>query len=1090
MMGRPQRRTAWHVPLVVLSLLALDRAAAAERPLPPAPQWQNLGEVDVVPCPKRIELSGESMRLTDVRLLCAPDDDERAAMGAEEIAARIVELGGRPASLAVVTDPITVFEAVTGPSIIIGHGRDRLPAPDVEHIHGGISAWDEEQGYVIASRKLNGHGVVIVWGREPLGALYGCITLRHLLHGEGDAVALRLATVVDWPDFKQRITSGFFGARDDTEAEIAKAAEVARRFIRRAALLKCNAITPARHWSVRTQPDYLRECDVRLLERLTPYAKSYGVRFYIQHFTSVGTAARDKRDPRYADVPDIRGWYMSWSHEELIDLSMGRFRNEARRIGGNADWFFHYPDVHEGGWPQRSVRCRERWGNDHAAADAYFGNKLYGAMKSASPTSRISLACYPYGLDLDLPGNVLTLRYFERISSLLPDDVLLTRREGTRAAFRSWWRHIRQPIRLAWSPRTFWGARALSPDMAFVKSGWRGHPGDGVEDCLTVYSRPVLDVSGYTFAEYAWNVSAPGSGTWRADPKEAGKVVGLSAPGDQYVFERVLAPDGTSGWNTWIYLRGRQEPREFSYDLVERCCRLIYGTDVAAAMAEALRYAPLVQESKWSSEPDVAAALAESAERSFRALVPLWGRKELFARAPGSQVDTYGVYAQIMKVNADLTAILGVRAAKIAADTVLERARNAVDPAEERAAAQEAAEAAARGLDRIETARRELRDAYREYELEGKSWYMLLAAGYRTREEVESKLDTYAGGFRLVQEEAEALRSAPAAGERRRSVLLPKTTRRVTIDGDGAEWTLLNPLVIGTGSCSAHVDPRPSGNADGSAICYLAWDREHLYVLAKVIDDDGPRAGEGTTGTGDSLCLWLNGNHFAVGSSPEGTARLETYSGIPPANALAVLRPVTAHDLSRDIALLWEAPEGMDGKPGYVVELQLPWEPMRVDAALGEVVWLALGVRDLDEGQQATACVFPPTYRRLDSGGVLTDFAAATLTGETSIRCELTDLRKEDRTMQVGTDTIIHAVLLLDSPVDLSGLRVRYAVPGGDGRPIATGLVPGVGGILRGGKPWRSDPFELNAGPSRKRVPLVLTVTADEVGVTFEETAE
>lgn len=1089
-MSHPKHLIAWGFTFVALTAVALDRAAAAEGSFPPAPQWRNLGAVDIVPCPKRIEFSGASMRLAGVRVLYLPDDDGRSATGAGEIASRIVDLGGERLPTTAVADTAAMLKAVTGPAIVIGYGKDRLPVPSVDHTHDGASAWDEEQGYVIAARKLNGHDTVFVWGRDPLGALYGCITLRHLLHDGGDEVALRQATVVDWPDFKQRVTSGFFGARNDTETEIAKTMEVAKRFIRRAALLKCNAISTSSHYSFRAKLDYLRECDLTLLERLAPYAKSYGVRFYIQHFTSVGTAARDKEDPRYADVPNLRGWYMSWSHEELIDLSMERFRNEARRIGGNTDWFFHYPDVHEGGWPQRSVKCRERWGDDHAAADAYFGNKLYQAMKSESPTSRISLCCYPYGLDLDLPGNVRTMRYFEKISSLLPNDVLLTRREGTRAAFRSWWRHTSQPISIWWSPRTFWGARALSPDMAFVKSAWRGNGLDAVVDCLTIHSRPVLDVSGYTFAEYAWNVNAPGSGIWRADPKEAGKVISLSTPGDHYVFEKVLAPDGKSSWGKWVYLGGRQEPREFNHDLVERCCRLIYGREAAPAMAEALRYAPLVQESKWSSDPEVAAALAGSAERSFEALAPLWGRKELLGKAPGSQLDTYGVYAQMVKVNTDLRAILGVRAAKIAADAVLARARNTADPTEKRAAAQAAAESATRGLEYLETARRELREAYQSYELEGKPWYMLLAAGYRKREEVEKKLDTYAGGFLLVHEEAEALRDAPADSERRRVVLVPKAPGRLTIDGDASDWTLLNPVVIGTGSCSAHVGPRPSGNADGSAICYLAWDAAHLYLLAKVVDDDGPRAGEGPTGAGDAFRLWLNGNHFAVGLSADGTARLETYSGIPPANAVAAVKHVPAHDLTRDFVLLWKAPDGMDGKPGYVVELQLPWEPTRVRAGEGETAWLALGVCDLDEEQQATTLVFPPTYRPIDSGGVLTDFAAATFTDETSIRFELIGLRKEDRTMQVGTDSFIHAVLLLDSPVDLSGLHVRYTAPGKDGKPIAIGLVPGVPGLLREGKPWRSEPFELNAGRSRKRVPLIFTVIANEVAATFDATAE
>ncbi|MBT3378399.1 MAG: hypothetical protein HN742_35100 [Lentisphaerae bacterium] len=1075
----------------VLAGAALSAARADGKPFPPAPQWDKLGTVDIVPCPKWIEFSDTSLRLSEGALFHLSDADGCLARGAEEIAAGIAELGGGSLRVNAVADAAAAVAAVAGPAIIIGYGHDRLPLPDVEHTYGGISVWGEGQGYVVTTRELNGHGVVVIWGSDPRGALYGCITLRHLLKHTTGGVGVTGVTIVDWPDFKQRVTSGFFGARDDTEGEIAKSIEVAQRFIRRAALLKCNAISAANHWTVRAKLDYLRECDLRLLERLIPYAKSYGVRFHIQHFTSVGTSARDKGDSRYADVPNLRGWYMSWSHQELIGLSMERFRNEARRIGANTDWFFHYPDVHEGGWAQRSKACRERWGDDHAAADAHFGNELYQTMREASPTSRISLCCYPYGLDLELPGNVRTRQYFRKISGLLPEDVLLVRREGTRAAFRSWWRNIRQPIRLAWSPRTFWGARALAPDMAFVKSGWRGDPRDGVEDCLTVYSRPVLDVSGYTFAEYAWNVNAPGSGVWQADPLATKKVVPPSTSGDSYVFEKILAPDGESSWAKWVYLGGRREPKAFNHDLIDRCCRLIYGRDVAPAMAEALRYAPLVQESKWSSDPDIAVALAESAERSFQALVPLWGQEELFGKAPGSEVDTHGVYTQMVKVNTDLRAILGVRAAKISADALLDQARDAVAPAQRQAAAQAAESSAVRGLERLRTARRELRDDYKRYGLEGKPWYMLLAAGYRTCDEVEKKLDTYAGGFRLVQEEADALRNAPASGARPRDVLVPKAAGRITIDGDVSDWELLNPVAVGDESCSAHTGLRPAGNSDGSAVCYFAWDRKYLYLLAKVVDDDRVRAGEEKGSVGDALCFWLNGTHVAIGTSASGTAQLTAYAGIPLVNAVAAIRGVPAHDLTCDVALMHLRPGEMHGEPGYVVEARLPWEPLRIRPEAGEPVRLAVGIRDVDRGEErSSTIVFPPTFKPTHSGGLLTDFSRATLTDETPIDVDLVDLRKEDRTMQLGTDSFVHGALALESPIDLSGLRVHYVFRGVDGRSIASGLVPGVPGILRASIPWRSEPFEINAGPARKRVPLVLTVIADGVGARFEATVE
>ncbi|OGV63336.1 MAG: hypothetical protein A3K18_04420 [Lentisphaerae bacterium RIFOXYA12_64_32] len=1069
---------------VSLAVLLSLPAFAADKPFPPVPQWENLGTIDIVPCPKRIESAGTlTCGENTPSIFFLPDAERQTETGAAEIAARITESGGKGPVPTPAPDLKTVTAALAGPAILIGYGRDSLPESDITHEYQGVSAWDEEQGYVIASAQVNGHDALFVWGREPLGALYGCITLRHLVQREGEAVVLHKANVVDWPDFKRRVTSGFQSPRDDTETVLAQALETAKRFVRRAALLKCNLISHESWPPI----DYLRERDLKLIEQLIPYARAYGVRFHILHHTSVGWVERDKDDAKYAGVPNLRGYYMSWSRDDLLRESMDRFRNEVRRIGTNTDWAFHYPDMFEGGWPQRSESCRQRWGDDRAAADAWFGNALYQTLKSESPTSRLELINYPYGMNLDYPGNAKSQQYFEKISGLLPDGVLLARREGTRDAFASWWRHIRQPLAVWWSPETFWGARALAPDMAFLKSAWRGENADAVYDCLTVHSRPVLDVSGYTVAEYSWNVSAPGSGIWGPDPA-ADTTKAASGVADDYVYDRVLAPDG-SRWDRWTYLQGRFEPRAFNYDLVERCCRLIYGSAVAPAMAESLRCAPLVAESYWSSDPVIAAALAESADRSFLALAPLWGKKELFQKSPGSQVDTYAVYTNMMKVNTDLRAILGARAAKLEADARLDTARTDPTPTARSAAAKAAAESATQGLACIEKRRAELRDAYAQFDLEGKPWYMLLAPGYRKREDVEKKLDALVGGLNLVGEEAEALANSASSSAQRRHILLPKASRPFTIDGDASDWPLLNPVLV---TAAPGTDPaataRPASRADAAAVCYLAWDETCLYLLAKVVDDAGPKPATGALTTGDAVCLWLNGNHYAAGIGPDGTARLETYAGIPPVNAVVAIRPVPAHSLVPDFALLSQAPEGMDGQPGYIVEMRLPWEPTRVRPGIGTSICLALGLYDQDNAPETRQRVFPATCKPLDAGGLLTDYAAATLTGESPIRFELADVRKEDRTMALGTDSIIHARLIVGAPVDLTDLRVRVTALGADGTTLASVPLSSVPGFLRQGKDWRSDPLEFNAGRARPSVPLVFTVTANDLGFRTELT--
>ena len=60
-------------------------------------------------------------------------------------------------------------------------------------------------------------------------------------------------------------------------------------------------------------------------------------------------------------------------------------------------------------------------------------------------------------------------------------------------------------------------------------------------------------------------------------------------PSEEFAPYKILFVIDTSLSNAWNDPEGRREPREFSYDLVERCCRLIYGPEAAPAMAEALR---------------------------------------------------------------------------------------------------------------------------------------------------------------------------------------------------------------------------------------------------------------------------------------------------------------------------------------------------------------------------------------------------------------------------------------------------------------------------------------------------------------------
>ena len=149
-------------------------AAAAERTQATAevPQWENLGALDIIPCPKRIRLSGGRLSLMAegkaMAVIVVPDKAiPKLRIGANEINDRVRACGDGELPVQTLSD----FRRQPA-------GRNAI-AIDVPELTGFSTGIERAQGYEIRTVKPQ---IVAISGADPQGMLYGCVTACALVN--------------------------------------------------------------------------------------------------------------------------------------------------------------------------------------------------------------------------------------------------------------------------------------------------------------------------------------------------------------------------------------------------------------------------------------------------------------------------------------------------------------------------------------------------------------------------------------------------------------------------------------------------------------------------------------------------------------------------------------------------------------------------------------------------------------------------------------------------------------------------------------------------------------------------------------------
>ncbi|MFV2067368.1 MAG: sugar-binding protein, partial [Pirellulales bacterium] len=160
------------------------------------------------------------------------------------------------------------------------------------------------------------------------------------------------------------------------------------------------------------------------------------------------------------------------------------------------------------------------------------------------------------------------------------------------------------------------------------------------------------------------------------------------------------------------------------------------------------------------------------------------------------------------------------------------------------------------------------------------------------------------------------------------------------IDGKLSDWWQTNPVVI---TSDQVVCGDEAANRDASGLLYTVWDDSHLYVAAKVIDDD-------VTGS-DGVAVLLDGREYFVSTASRPTEGNGAFRRVAGLGATANMYRIVS-----------QYGEEVRRRDGYVVELAIPLPASGAgEAQIGQTPpsRIAFEIRDMDSGGESRQLRYP-----------------------------------------------------------------------------------------------------------------------------------
>jgi len=517
---------------------------------------------DIVPTPRQTRVVGEDWRVPASTVIVT-DDFDKARIGAEEINHRFADLKAGPLNVVKKAPPnaglvLRITCPPRFPEQIAAWPGDK---PDVTGDSPG------EQGYVIQFAERDGQKEVLLAGSDEMGALYACVTFRHLLERDEQGVRLSRVAVRDWPDFKWRgapsvsfVASGVGGKRE----------EGVKRFVDWCLRRKINVLRDY----VLVKPGRLPKGPIPWVAEVNKYARARGFLAFQFGMTYVGYGKPDPKNPLHKNLAMVNPRKLfTWADDAALKVTAESLARYCADNGFNL-LGLHPPDgggvMDPSQFSKRSAYDRKRWSDDQRAeADAHVFNMFFDAAKKLQPNIRVGFTLYPYSpiyLDYeamkannpDLTPEIYRRNvtgFYEKISKLLRPGAYLVVREGMRPNLEKYRSYFGDRPILTWCDFAGrWHRQPYFTSIArYIGTSWGGNDKDIMSAMHTRVRPNVVNYCGN--AEYTWNINAPGA---------------------------ALFDDHRLRIEYWTH---PDEPPVIFNEFVPRACRNIWGPEAGPLMA-------------------------------------------------------------------------------------------------------------------------------------------------------------------------------------------------------------------------------------------------------------------------------------------------------------------------------------------------------------------------------------------------------------------------------------------------------------------------------------------------------------------------
>jgi cellulose/xylan binding protein with CBM9 domain/glycosyl hydrolase family 20 len=489
---------------------------------------------DIVPAPKEMKIHGEEALFHNTGIVI--DGSRKSELGAAEINRALKLAGSKELKVSKLEKNLSenlILLGAIGKSSLLDKYIKKFDLKVTKENPG-------EQGYVIYFPK-SGKVKAIIVGSDEQGSLYGAVTFAQLISCKDGKVAIKKADVRDWPDFKRRQIGNlgmsyqrqhWYSRKNDPKWK-EKHFKLQRDYIDWCLRRKINvvrAFVMGKGVGQARFPDWDKE-DLAWMKVLCEYARERGIQTVVDHARVVylgDSISFTKKHPeikRSIDPSLFKDWdcgidhdlHFCWSRDEMHQKQAEAYAKTVKEYFPGALVWFHLLDAPpSGSWVMRCGRCKKKFRNDRAKADAHVAMIYKKEFEKHAKAKNLAFCFWPYGpYYLKYPDIV---KYFKDVNEMIPKDTVILTREFNRAGTEKM-RNIYKghPFYFyiedaAINDSQHMGSRGLVPSTpTYFKTYLFDNPNDVIFLSTHGDKTGIALMDEALGAEFSWNTLAPGN---------------------------------------------------------------------------------------------------------------------------------------------------------------------------------------------------------------------------------------------------------------------------------------------------------------------------------------------------------------------------------------------------------------------------------------------------------------------------------------------------------------------------------------------------------------------------------------------------